>query len=183
MRRSSRVYLPEDDSYRVALEQCGNGAPVIVDGGAHRGSKVDAFRALAPSAEFHCFEPDATLAADLLARFAEDQNVHVVAAALGEEPGTGVSVPVHVWEEAGRPRIVFVKMDVEGAEAAVIRGATDLLGTCRPTMLVEANSAEQLQILRTLLAPFGYQVEQPAGFAPHNFVFCAPQAADNGAPV
>ena len=93
----------------------------------------------------------------------------------GLADGTSVSVPVRrldaVWEEAGRPRIGFVKMDVEGAEAAVIRGATGLLGTCHPTMLIEANSAEQLEILRDLLAPFAYQVEQPAGFAPHNFVF------------
>lgn len=90
MRQSSRVYLPEDDSYRVALEQCAGDAPVIIDGGAHKGGTVDAFRAIAPSAEFHCFEPDATLAADLLARFAGDRHVHVIAAALGEEPGTAV---------------------------------------------------------------------------------------------
>lgn len=90
MKRSSRVYLPEDESYRIALEQCGEAAPVIIDGGAHTGGTVEAFRAVAPRAEFHCFEPDATLAADLLAKFAGDRNVHVVAAALGEEPGTAV---------------------------------------------------------------------------------------------
>lgn len=105
----------------------------------------------------------------------------------GLADGTSVSVPVRrldaVWEEAGRPRIGFVKMDVEGAEAAVIRGATGLLGTCHPTMLIEANSAEQLEILRDLLAPFAYQVEQPAGFAPHNFVFYHPQSADSREPV
>jgi FkbM family methyltransferase len=90
MKRSSRVYLPEDESYRIAVEQCGEAAPVIIDGGAHKGSTVEAFRAVAPRAEFHCFEPDATLAADLLAKFAGDRDVHVVAAALGEKLGTAV---------------------------------------------------------------------------------------------
>jgi FkbM family methyltransferase len=90
MKRASRVYLPEDESYRVALEQCGSRAPVIIDGGAHRGATVDAFRAIAPYAQFHCFEPDTTLVADLDARFAGNSNVHVIAAALGEQPGTAV---------------------------------------------------------------------------------------------
>lgn len=90
MKRSSRVYLPEDESYRIAIEQCGATAPVIIDGGAHKGGTVDAFRAVAPRAEFHCFEPDATLAADLRTRFAGDRDVHVVAAALGERSGTAV---------------------------------------------------------------------------------------------
>lgn len=90
MKRSSRVYLPEDESYRIALEQCGEAAPVIIDGGAHTGGAVDAFRALAPRAKFHCFEPDPVLAGDLLRKFAGTAEVHVVTAALGEAPGTAV---------------------------------------------------------------------------------------------
>lgn len=90
MKRSSRVYLPEDESYRIALENCGERAPVIIDGGAHKGSTVDAFRVIAPNADFHCFEPDATLVADLEAKFAGDSKVHVVGSALGEAPGTAV---------------------------------------------------------------------------------------------
>lgn len=90
MKRSSRVYLPEDESYHIALELCGEAAPVIIDGGAHAGGTVDAFRSVAPHAEFHCFEPDTSLAAGLQAKFAGDCNVHVVAAALGAEPGMAV---------------------------------------------------------------------------------------------
>lgn len=90
MKRSSRVYLPEDDSYRIAFEQCGQVAPVIIDGGAHKGDAVDVFRALAPRAQFHCFEPDPVLASDLLRKFAGTAGVHVVTAALGEVPGTAV---------------------------------------------------------------------------------------------
>lgn len=101
--------------------------------------------------------------------------------------GTGVPVEVRrldgVWEEVGRPRIAFVKMDVEGAEAAVIRGASRFLSDCHPTMLVEANSPAELEVLCSLLGPHGYEVVQPAGFAPHNYVFFHPATADGRLPV
>jgi FkbM family methyltransferase len=90
MKRSSRVYLPEDESYRIALEQCNEAAPTIIDGGAHKGATVDAFRALVPRAEFHCFEPDPVLVDELQSKFAGARDVHVVAAALGEASGTAI---------------------------------------------------------------------------------------------
>ena len=40
MKRSSRVYLPEDESYRIAVAQCGRVDPTIIDGGAHRGEEI-----------------------------------------------------------------------------------------------------------------------------------------------
>jgi len=87
MKRSSRVYLPEDDSYRIAVERCDRVDPVIIDGGAHRGGSVEAFSRFAPQAEFHCFEPDPMLVKELTATFAGKPNVHVVKAALGESKG------------------------------------------------------------------------------------------------
>jgi len=87
MKRSSRVYLPEDDSYRIATEQCGLVDPVIVDGGAHRGASVEAFSCFVPQAKFHCFEPDPALAKELIEAFSEQSNVRVVMAALGESKG------------------------------------------------------------------------------------------------
>lgn len=87
MKQSSRVYLPEDDSYRIAAGQCGRLDPVIIDGGAHRGGSVEAFSRFAPQAEFHCFEPDPLLAEELVGTFKGKSNVHVVRAALGESKG------------------------------------------------------------------------------------------------
>lgn len=87
MKRSSRVYLPEDDSYRIAVKQCGRLDPVIIDGGAHRGGSVEAFSRFAPQAEFHCFEPDPLLADELTGTFTGKTNVRVVQAALGESRG------------------------------------------------------------------------------------------------
>jgi len=87
MKRSSRVYLPEDDSYRIATEQCGLVDPVIIDGGAHRGASVEAFSSYVPQAKFHCFEPDPSLAKELVETFSGKPNVRVVMAALGESTG------------------------------------------------------------------------------------------------
>lgn len=86
-KRSSGVYLPEEDSYRIAVELCGKQTPVIVDGGAHRGGSVAAFSAYVPNAEFHCFEPDPVLADELEDLFAGKSNVHIIASALGQSSG------------------------------------------------------------------------------------------------
>lgn len=88
IKRSSRVYIPEEDSFRIAVELCGKPAPVIVDGGAHRGSCVFAFREHVPEASFICFEPDSDLVAEMRQTFAGDAKVTVVHAALGEARST-----------------------------------------------------------------------------------------------
>lgn len=124
MKRASRVYLPEDESYRIAVEQCGKAAPVIVDGGAHTGGTVEAFQAIVPCAEFHCFEPDASLVVGLQAKFADDANVHVVHAALGERPGTAV-----LNINASRPTNSLLPA-VEGLQS-------DLRGLCQTVEQVE----------------------------------------------
>lgn len=86
-KRSSRVYIPEDESYRIASNLVGRADPVVIDGGAHLGDMVEKFRALLPRAEFHCFEPDPELAETLLRKFANSPRVRVVQAALGDVVG------------------------------------------------------------------------------------------------
>ncbi len=44
------------------------------------------------------------------------------------------------WMEAGKPRIDVVKIDTEGAELLVLRGATNLLMQCRPAIILEIES-------------------------------------------
>lgn len=46
-----------------------------------------------------------------------------------------------VVAEAGIDRVDVVKLDVEGAEEVALRGATDLLSRCRPTVLFELQPA------------------------------------------
>lgn len=83
-KRSSRVYVPENESYRIISGLAGRADPVVIDGGAHLGDMVENFGALLPGAEFHCFEPDPSLGRELERRFAGNPRVHVVQAALGD---------------------------------------------------------------------------------------------------
>ena len=62
----------------------------------------------------------------------------------------------------------FIKLDVEGAELLALRGATRLLGTCRPAVLFEANSRDALSQLKDFFKSFGFELCQPEGFLPHN---------------
>jgi len=59
-------------------------------------------------------------------------------------PTTKVTVPLttldKLWIDAGRPDVCAVKIDVEGAEAATLRGALALLRATRPLVLLEWNS-------------------------------------------
>lgn len=95
--------------------------------------------------------------------------------------GSGIEVSVEVrtldgiWEELGYPDIALVKIDVEGAEMDVLRGASSFLARCRPTLLVEANSAGELDTLRARLSDLGYRHTRPEGFSPMNHVFIFPE--------
>ncbi len=64
-----------------------------------------------------------------------------------------------------------MKIDVEGAELSVLRGAEELIATCRPLLQVEANTAGALQELRAWVLPHGYRDAQPRGFMPWNYLF------------
>ncbi|WP_428376424.1 FkbM family methyltransferase [Lichenicoccus sp.] len=54
--------------------------------------------------------------------------------------GSVAALPLDAWAEAhGLPRLDLIKLDVEGAEARVIRGADATLRRFRPILLVEYN--------------------------------------------
>lgn len=42
-----------------------------------------------------------------------------------------------IWETFSRPRVSLVKIDVEGAERAVLEGAGEMLRQCRPVVVLE----------------------------------------------
>jgi FkbM family methyltransferase len=76
-----------------------------------------------------------------------------------------------VWEDHGRPPVSLVKIDVEGAEEDVIRGARCLLAVCQPAVLVEVTDGERLQTISELLAAAGLKRALPPGFEPYNYLF------------
>ena len=68
--------------------------------------------------------------------------------------GANRTVPLRqldsIWAEAGEPAVVFVKIDVEGAELEVIAGAQRLLDGCHPALIVEVSAATEPQVQRRL---------------------------------
>jgi FkbM family methyltransferase len=83
----------------------------------------------------------------------------------------------NLWRECGRPFVILVKVDVEGAELGALKGSEDLLESCRPLIMLEANDASHLDALTNWLGTLGYARSQPPGFRPYNYVF---QVADRG---
>jgi FkbM family methyltransferase len=132
-------------------------SPVLVDVGANVGKYTSAFLAQAPaSAHALLFEPSESAGTVLAERFGGNPRVEIVAAACGdeegtspfhEEPGAGVTSSVvgghsrpdavartvricrldHELERRGLGSVDLLKIDAEGADLAVLRGAKALL--------------------------------------------------------
>ncbi len=73
--------------------------------------------------------------------------------ALAPESGQDARFPAKLvrlddcWIEMGSPRVTFVKMDVEGAEPEVLRGAHLFISNCRPVFVTEVN-AHKLSLMK-----------------------------------
>jgi FkbM family methyltransferase len=153
-KRSSRVYIPEDESYRIVAALAGRPDPVVIDGGAHLGDMPERFGALLPAAEFHCFEPDPTLWETLKRKFAGNPRVHVVQAALGDVAGKAqfninVSRPTNSLlpsSESLQPDLKQLCETVEQVEAEIVT----IDEYCR------ANSIERVDVIKLDLQGYDY---------------------------
>jgi FkbM family methyltransferase len=76
-----------------------------------------------------------------------------------------------VWDDLGRPAVSFMKIDVEGAEASVLRGARAMITSTHPSLLVEAIDEARLALLRSELEPMGYRRSVRPAFLPWNHLF------------
>lgn len=92
----------------------------------------------------------------------------------GRSTGRRIDVPLarldDLWEERGRPSVSVVKIDTEGTETAVLRGAVRLIRACKPCLVVEA--PHTAPTIAAFLQPYGYQEFHVRGFhsATHVFV-------------
>jgi FkbM family methyltransferase len=120
--------------------------------------------------------------ADILRRTVPD-NVEVVAAAASDETGAAdiwvpgsagpngvnslvrnathsraIRVPTVTVDSLGLDGVTFAKIDVEGHELAVLRGAEETFRRCRPRLFIEVESRMQpISSIVDLLASWGYR--------------------------
>lgn len=76
-----------------------------------------------------------------------------------------------VWAAAGFPRVSAIKIDVEGAELMVLKGAEQLIRNCQPYLQLEASTPVHLGALTQWLTPRGYVYQHPPGFMRWNHGF------------
>jgi FkbM family methyltransferase len=65
--------------------------------------------------------------------------------------------------EQKMPAPDLIKLDVEGAEGLVLKGAAELLRTARPTILIEVHGSEPAEAVWDQLAAVGYTIDLIAG--------------------
>ena len=83
----------------------------------------------------------------------------------------GDSVPIISLDTLPLPACTFIKIDVEGMEAEVLRGATGIISRFRPPLYVENEHEEQSRDLIALLFELDYRLywHLTALFNPENF--------------
>ena len=86
-----------------------------------------------------------------------------------------------LWRDAGRPTIAAIKIDVEGAELDVVRGAEELLEVTAPLVLIEVAERADTAEVMARLTRFGYRHVSRPDFEPWNHLFIRPREAHTGA--
>jgi len=90
------------------------------------------------------------------------------------------------WRSAGEPTINVAKLDTEGAELLVLRGAGDFLSSCRPTLIMEIDRRNlaaypyDAVAIVSWLNDAGYRIETINGIAvtPENMAQHQSQCSD-----
>jgi FkbM family methyltransferase len=163
----------------------------VLDIGANVGQFSGPFHEAFPTAVFHCFEPVAATFARLSRRFQYTSKVHCHNLGLGSREDearifvnpddTESSLVTHYGayreetvklstvdafcQHQGLDRVDFVKIDTEGFELEVLKGATSMLADRRIHLLLvetelipsKRNFVPLLE-LHGLVAPFGYEL-------------------------
>lgn len=177
---------------------CGAG-DVVIEAGANIGSHtVGLARLVGSEGRVLAFEPQRLVYQTLCANVALNSltNVDCYWAALGSQEGliTVPGVDPHQYANFGGlslvgaqrgmqvscftldrfvalPRVTLIKIDVEGMEAEVLRGAERILTKFKPLLYIENDRLESSEALIRLIAGFGYRLywHLPLLFNPNNF--------------
>ncbi len=157
---------------------------LVVEVGANIGAHTVYLSSLAGrDGEVHAFEPQRIVFQTLCANLALNQctNVHARQAAVGEAAGTitvpamdfavrnnfggvslrgvtvGEAVALVTLDSLDLPACHLLKVDVEGMEVEVLKGAEQLVQTHRPIMYLENDRAERSEELLTIVNRLDYK--------------------------
>jgi len=156
-------------------------AGVYVDVGAHLGTHTVWFAKLCPSSQVHAFEPVRRYA-DVVRRNVEANHLtskvvvhniglsdtageatnylspeHQIGFVDGDPEGVNETFQVRRLDDVVHGPVAVIKLDVEGMESSVLRGARRILSRHRPAVYAEAHTDEAAQSIEAELAPFGYR--------------------------
>jgi FkbM family methyltransferase len=170
---------------------------IVIEAGANMGThSVDMARACAPGT-FYAFEPQPRLFQILCGNLALNNiaNARAYPEGLGEAEGEigigypdydnegnfggfsldehtgGVPVRVRTIDSLNLAQCGLIKIDVEGYEARVIRGAAETIRRCRPILYVENDRPAHQQEVIDAAAALDYRLywHAPPLFSPRNF--------------
>ena len=157
------------------------------------------FATVCPSTRVHAFEPLSRFA-DVVRRNVTlnelDGKVTLHQVGLSDRPGraTNTLSPEHQWGFHDKPNwveetfdvakldrvlrsrqpVVVMKLDVEGMELSVLRGASRLLSRWRPVVFAEAQTVEEKDEIAAVLRPYGYTETGRVFNSTPTFEFVAP---------
>jgi FkbM family methyltransferase len=184
---------------RSLFEQICDTGHIVIEVGANLGAHtVGLARLVGSTGRVVAFEPQRLIFQTLCANIALNnlENVDCYWSAVARENGTIAvpELPPHIVNNfgglslgnakhgiqvscvtldnfVGLPRLDLVKIDVEGMEADVIRGAENLLRKFKPTLYVENDRIEKSHDLIELIVSLGYRLywHTPALYNPDNF--------------
>lgn len=181
------------------LQQICQEGDVVIDIGANIGTHTLAFaNFVGPTGRVYSFEPQPIIFQNLCANVAVNSLTHVYChcMALGDENGyvripeinynqdgnyggvsvdqfrEGHKVPLTSLDELMElNRLKLIKIDVEGMESLVLRGARQLIQKFQPALYVENDRVEKSKELIELLWSMNYELywHIPKLFNPNNF--------------
>jgi FkbM family methyltransferase len=171
---------------------------LVVEVGANIGAHtVELARLAGADGEVHAFEPQRIVFQALCANLALNQCTNVFArqCAVGETTGTinvppldpavrtnfggvslqgvafGESVPLVTLDSLDLPACRLLKVDVEGMEVEVLKGAIGLVDIHRPLMYLENDRVERSEELLSLVKQLSYEAywHFPPVYNPNNY--------------
>jgi FkbM family methyltransferase len=121
--------------------------------------------------ECHCAAVAATRSSLLVPELDFRQRNNFGGISLVNAPQGRRVLTVPLDEFVGLPRLKLIKIDVEGMEADVIKGAKQLIAKFKPLLYVENDRVDQSENLMRLIDSLGYSMywHTPPLFNPNNF--------------